>query len=266
MYGTDADRRVKTTDRSLDIIERIRAREGCTLATLVDELGLAKSTVHKHLSTLESRGYLIKEGETYHVGLKFHHHGEHARLRRRGYRLAGLKVQQIAEQTSEEGDFVVENDGRVITIHESYHPSNPYRDDPDSSVDGLSSSGTYYYMHCTAGGKALLAAFPRERVEAIVEKWGLPEQTDRTLTTERALFEDLATVRERGYSVTDQEFVEGLRAIGVAVHDRDGSPLGALSMSIPTYRRDEHDYEGEASRLLLEAAADIEQTLAAEGG
>lgn len=265
MHGTDADKRVKTTDRSLDLIERVQDHEGCTLATLVDELGLAKSTVYKHLSTLESRGYLVKEGETYYLGLKFHHHGEHARLRKRGYRLAGLKVQQITEQTSEEGDFVVENDGRVITIHESYHPSNPYRSDPDSSTDGLSSSGTYYYMHCTAGGKALLAEFSTERVEAIVEKWGLPRQTDRTLTTKRALFEDLGAIRDRGYSITDQEFVEGLRAIGVAVNGPDGSAIGALSMSIPTYRRSERDYEQEASRHLLEAAADIEETIATEG-
>lgn len=256
---------VKTTVRSLEIVDLVQKRDGCSLATLVDELGLAKSTVYNHLCTLERHGYLVKQDGSYHIGLKFHHHGEYARLRTEGYRLAGRKVRDIIEQTNEEADFVVENDGRVITIHESYHPSNPYRNEPDPSIDGISSSGTYYYMHCTAGGKALLAEFSTERIDAIIEKWGLPRQTDMTLTTRKALFSDLEAVCERGYSITDQEFVEGLRAIGVAVENPDGTALGALSMSIPTYRRSERDYEREASELLIEAAVDIEEAISENG-
>lgn len=252
---------VQTTERSLAIVDLVQKRRGCSLAALVDELGVAKSTVYKHLCTLERDGYLVKEGGTYHVGLKFHHRGEYARLRKRGYRLAGRAVKRLADRTDEEVDFVVENDGRVITIHESYHPSNPYHEQYDSSVSGLSASGTYYPMHCTAGGKALLAAFPRERVDAIVDEWGLSERTERTITTRRELRADLERVRERGYGITDQEFVEGLRAIAVAVENPDGTLLGALTMSVPAYRRSERDFDEEASDLLVEAAGEIEDEL-----
>lgn len=262
MNDSEAEKAVKTTQRSLAIVDLVQEHDGCTLSELTETLGTAKSTVHKHLCTLEREGYLTKEGDTYHIGLKFHYRGEYARLRKRGYRLAGRAVQRVIERTDEEADFVVENDGRILTIHESYHPSNPYHEQYDSSVSGLSSSGTYYPMHCTAGGKALLAELPRERVDAIVDERGLPERTERTITTRRELRADLENVCERGYGITNQEFVEGLRAIGVAVKNPDGSLLGALTMSIPTYRRSERGVEEEASELLVEAAGDIEDELA----
>ncbi len=255
---------VKTTARSLELIDLIQKHDGCSLATLVDEMGLAKSTVYKHLCTLENHGYLVKENGAYHIGLKFHHRGEYARLRKRGYRLAGRTVHELADRTDEEVDFVVENDGRVITIHESYHPANPYHDDHGFAVGDRARSGTYYCMHYTAAGKALLAAFDDDRIEYIVDRWGLPERTDRTITSRVELYEHLERVRERGYALADEEYAAGLRAVGVAVENPDGSLLGGLSMSMPTYRRGDGDFEREASRLLMEAATDLEEELATE--
>ncbi|MDL5360650.1 IclR family transcriptional regulator [Halalkalicoccus sp. NIPERK01] len=252
---------VKTTERSFAFVEHIQRRDGATLSELVAEFGLAKSTVYKHLSTLESHGYLEKEGEQYHVGLKFHHHGEYARLRKRGYRLAGRTVRDLAERTSEEADFVVENDGRTITVYESYHPQNSYREDLFATTSDLSHSGTYYHMHCTAAGKALLAELPDERVAAILDRWGLPARTENTITDRAALRDDLARTRERGYAVADEEYVDGLRAVGVAVSNPDGSTLGALGMSVPTYRRESDAFETDLAGIVVEAARDLEAAL-----
>lgn len=250
---------VKTTERSFALVEYIQRHDGATLSELVAELGLAKSTVYKHLVTLQSHGYLEKEGKNYYVGLKFHHHGEYARLRKRGYRLAGRAVRDLAERTNEEADFVVENDGRTITIYESYHPQNSYRGEFGGS--DLSRSGTYYDMHCTAGGKALLAANSRARVEAVLDRHGLARCAENTITDRETLFEDLARTRERGYAIADEEYADGLCAVGVAVSNPDGSPLGALGMSVPTYRRGDDDFETEAE-LIIETARDLEAELA----
>lgn len=261
MSTDDARDGVKTTERSFEFVEHIQRRNGATLAELVSEFGLAKSTVYKHLSTLESLGYLAKEGERYHVGLKFHHHGEYARLRKRGYRLAGRTVRELAERTDEEADFVVENGGRTITVYESYHPQNSYRDDLFATTSDLSHSGTYYHMHCTAGGKALLAVLSDERVDAIVDRWGLPARTGNTITDRATLREDLSRTRERGYAVADEEYVDGLCAVGVAVSNPDGSPLGALAMSVPTYRRESEEFRTEAPQVVIDAARELEEAL-----
>ncbi|WP_122088382.1 IclR family transcriptional regulator [Halalkalicoccus subterraneus] len=259
---TDSTRNgVKTTERSFELVAAIQRRDGATLAELVSEFDLAKSTVYKHLSTLASHGYLEKEGEQYHVGLKFHHHGEYARLRKRGYRLAGRTVRDLAERTDEEADFVVENDGRTITVYESYHPQNSYRDDLFATASDLSHSGTYYHMHSTAAGKALLAELPDKRVDAVVDRWGLPARTGNTITDRETLRDDLSRTRDRGYAVADEEYVDGLCAVGVAVTNPDGSPLGALGMSVPTYRRESEGLETEAAAVVVEAASDLEDAL-----
>lgn len=265
MNGASPGGSVKTTVRSLEIIDLVQKHDGCSLRTLVDEVGLAKSTVYKHLCTLEDHGYLVKEDGTYQIGLKFHHRGEYARLRKRGYRLAGRTVHELSERTSEEVDFVVENDGRVITIHESYHPSHTYHDDHGFSAQELSPTGTYYRMHYTAAGKALLSEFDDDRIESIVERWGLPERTERTITTRTELYQELERVRERGYAIANEEYATGLRAVGVAVENPDGSLLGGLSMSVPTYRREDGTFEQEASQLIREAAADLEEALVRDG-
>lgn len=265
MVTDNARNGVKTTERSLAIVESVQRREGATLSQLVSELELAKSTVFAHLRTLEAHGYLTKEGERYYVGLKFHYHGEYARLRKRGYRLAGRAVRDLAERTDEEADFVVENDGRTITLHESYHPQNSYRDGPFGAAGDLSRSGTYYPMHCTAGGKALLAALPDGRVDGIVERWGLPTRTENTVTDREALDDDLARTRERGYAVADEEYTAGLCAVAVAVRNPDGSLLGALAMSVPTYRRESERFETEGPRTVREAARELEAAIAPDG-
>ncbi|MEA5406233.1 helix-turn-helix domain-containing protein [Haloarculaceae archaeon H-GB2-1] len=119
---TDGDSpTVKTTQTSLDILATIRDLDGARLMEIADELGVAKSTAHKHLATLEKNGYLLKEGDTYHIGLKFLNFGEYARNRWPGFDLITDAVAELTERTDEECDFVAEDHGRVTTIAESYH-------------------------------------------------------------------------------------------------------------------------------------------------
>ncbi len=55
--------------------------------------------------------------------------------------------------------------------------------------------------------KAILSAFPDERVRDIVDRHGLPAKTPQTITDPDALFEELATIRERGFALNREEIV-----------------------------------------------------------
>lgn len=225
---------LQTTATSLRIVDTIQREEGATIAELAEELSLAVSTVYKHVATLESNGYLDKTDGTYHIGLRFLNLGEHARNRIPQRQAIDEAVQQLTEETEEEVDFIVEDHGRIITVSESYHKwvkhgqgrSNQYR----------ARTGSYYYMHATASGKAILAKYPRDRIESIVETWGLPRRTENTITTEAELFEELERTRERGYALDDEEYTDGLRSVGMTITRPDGSVAGAMSVSGPSYR------------------------------
>jgi len=257
---------VKTTETSLAVLEVLQEFDGARLVEVADELGVAKSTAHKHLRTLEENGYLRKEGERYHLGLRFLNFGEYARERWTGFEHIKGAVAELTERTEEECDFVAEDHGKVTTIEESYHKWVKY----DGSVSGPSKEyrariGSYYHIHSTASGLAILATYPRERVEEIVETWGLPARTEHTITERAELFAELDRIRERGYAVDDQGYTKGMRSVGKAVFAPDGSVVGALSVSGPTYRIDGTVLQREIPETLVDVVESLEERLAADG-
>lgn len=259
MYHDRTTPTVETTETSLEIIELVQELDGARLADVTSELGLAKSTAYKHLLTLEENGYLIKKGEMYHIGLKFLNLGEYARSRWSGFKYIKEAVSELTERTEEEVDFVAEDNGRVTTICESYHKWVKYGDQTDSSY--RADIGTYYHMHATASGLAILATYPTERVEAVIAEWGLPARTDQTITSREELFAELERINERGYAVDDEYYTAGLRSVGKTVRGPGGDVLGALSVSGPMYRVDGSVLEEEIPRELSNVVESVESKL-----
>ncbi|GAB3670058.1 IclR family transcriptional regulator [Halopiger thermotolerans] len=243
-------RPVKTTKTSFAIVRAIRDGDGdgATLNELADRLGLAKSTVHNHLHTLVDEGFLVREGDTYHVGLEFLPFGEHARHRNPLYAPARRRVYSLAEQTGNEADFIVEENGRAYSLE--YAISESTRGVSESSPFR---AGNRFHMHNCASGKAMLAAMSEDRVRSIVDRWGLPATTEQTITDESELFEELEAIRRRGYAVNDEELIEGYRSIGAAITGPDGDVFGAFTVGGPTYRMAVDDEATESiGRLLLD--------------
>ncbi|MFA9418397.1 IclR family transcriptional regulator [Natrinema sp. HArc-T2] len=261
MTKKDSDR-VRTTEQSLQIIDAVQSFNGATLAELVDHFDLARSTIHRHLTTLRHHGYIVKEGEQYHLGLKFYNRGEYARSRKQSYQLAVEAVQDIADTTNEEVDFLVANDGRAITVYESYHPDNTYQDEVLHPTETARHAGTCYHMHCIAGGKALLAELEDDELDRIIDQWGLPKRTENTITSREALFQDLEQIRERGIALSDEEYADGLRAVGRRILSSDGSVLGSLAVSAPKYRMQGEIFTDEVPDLLVTAVDELEEQLA----
>jgi IclR family acetate operon transcriptional repressor len=253
-------RTVKTTRTSLEIISTIREADGARVSDIVDAHGMAKSTAHKHLTTLERAGYLTKSGEVYHIGFKFLNLGEYARERWYWFSAVKAAVEELAERTEEECDFVVDDHGRVITVAESYHKWAKYGTE-DGSKRYRANIGTYYPIHATGSGLAILSAYSRERVESIVDEWGLPSLTDHTITTREELFAALDRARERGYAVGDRYYTDGLRSVGQPVTAPDGTVLGALSVSGPTYRIDGPVLDREVPQALAAVVDSLESEL-----
>lgn len=255
--------RVSTTQLSIRIMETIKELDGARLSEIVSATGVAKSTAHKHLHTLEEAGFLMKEGETYNIGLKFLHYGEYARERWPGFEHIKSAVAELTERTDEECDFVVEDHGRVTTIEESYHKWVKYEEPTGSelSKEYRARIGSYYYMHSTGSGLAILAEYPTERVKEILNKWGLPAKTQYTITSQSELFDELERIQNRGYSIDDQGYTEGMRSIGKTVHGPSGRILGALSVSGPSYRVDGSVLEEKIPKAIFEVVDSLEEIL-----
>jgi len=267
MPGTDEQYTVETTDLSLEILDIVSDAGGARLREIHSALDVAKSTAHKHLQTLQAHGLLTKRGETYHVGLKCLNLGEEARSRWPGSPHIEAAIGTLTERTEEECDFVAPDRGRIITIAESYHKWAKYDDSRrgGASKEYRARTGSYYRMHATASGLAILATYPRSRVDEIVDRWGLPARTEYTITEREELDDELAAIRERGYAVDDQGYTEGMRSVGKAVHGPTGRVIGALSVSGPTYRVDGLVLEEEIPDTLVDVVSELETTISRSG-
>ena len=244
-----AGKRVKTTENAFAILRALKRLHGAGVSELADEVGLAKSTTHRHLGTLAQLGWVVEETDTYRIGFRFLEFGEHARQRKQGYRLAREKVEALADETAERVQFLVEENGQAVYVHRALG-EHAVRTDP-----GI---GSRIPLHATSGGKAILAQLPESRVDEIIERRGLAALTPHTITSREQLFEGFERIRDRGYSIDDQENIEGLRALEVPIRRKNGLVLGALSVSGLTHRMKGEWFNRELVDLPLGTANEIE--------
>jgi len=98
----------------------------------------------------------------------------------------------------------------------------------------VSTVGASFPLHCSANGKALLAALP-EAVAADLVPDRLEAYTFNTIVDRGQLFAELALIRAEGVAVDREEHTIGISAVGVAVGHEHG-PLAAISVPTPAER------------------------------
>ena len=248
MKGT-ARNPVKSVRTTLTIIEGLKELDGAGVTELAAHLDKPKSTVHNYLSTLEAEEYVVSEGTEYHVGTRFLEFGTYVRYRHTIYEIARSEIDRLAEETGELANLMIEEHGRGIYLH---------RAQGRQAVNVDANAGTRVYLHSTGLGKAILAHLPEERVDAIVDTHGLPEITENTVTDRSTLDRRLGEIRERGYAIDDEERLPGLRCIAAPILSNENRVLGAISVSAPTHRLRDDQFQTTMPNKVREVANVIE--------
>lgn len=239
--------RRKTTTISLRIVDVIAELNGARLTEISNYMSIHESTLFTHLKTLEESGYITKIDGEYYPSAKLFHLGKRARERDE-YILVKNELVNIYDNYDYQTSFSIDQGGRIIVLFDKNHESAP---------EGFQ-VGEYYHMHTSASGKAILAEYPDERVDEILEKWSLPEKQDNTITDREELFDELEQIRNSGYAINNQESLEGLRSIGVVVEKPSGDVLGAIDIFGPPYLLPSDE---ELVGILKDAASSVESKL-----
>jgi IclR family acetate operon transcriptional repressor len=233
---------VKTARTTMRIIEAVREQNGGGVTEIADYLDMSKSNTYKYLNTLADDEHLVKDDGEYRIGLKFLDLGEHARNRQKIYMIAAPKIQELANETSETANLMIEEHGMGVFLLKA---------DSSQAVNLDTHAGMRVYLHTTALGKAILAYLPQQRTKAIVERHGLPRMNENTITDRGKLFEELETIRERGYALDDEERLEGLRCVAAPVLTTDNTIIGAISVSGPTSRLEDERFRNTLPEKIL---------------
>ena len=96
-------------------------------------------------------------------------------------------------------------------------------------------AGATTTLHSTALGKVLLAFQKDEFIRGFLESSPLEAFTPRTITDQKALWDLVHDIRQKGYAINDGEHYEDIGAISVPVNDRFGKVTMGVSLTYPRY-------------------------------
>ncbi len=218
---------------------------GLGLSELSARVGLPKSTVHRLVGALAEEDLLSTSAGTVELGAGLD------RLRpaaRPPQELLRPVLEWLSASVRETVDLAVLDGDGVRFVDQI-----PGR----GRLTAVSAVGVRFPLHCTANGKALLAALGPARAREVLPV-RLERLTPRTITSRRALLAELERVQADGVAYDREEHTEGICAIGVAVPGA-GEPVAALSIPVPASRF--RAAEARHTRALLGARARASEAL-----
>ncbi|GGA67206.1 IclR family transcriptional regulator [Pseudoclavibacter endophyticus] len=220
---------IDAVDNAARILLMLAERPWLRTSDVANELGVARSTAHRMVSTLLERGLL-----RYNPGDKSY--GAGYRLVELGMSVIGVGdlkseaipfLAQVAAMTGETAHLIVlEGDEIVfVSVAEGGHV-----------IRAASRVGARVPAHATAAGKCLLAQLSPAEFDQLYPSATLAPATDATIRSRVALVETLDTVRAQGFAVNDGESESELAAVSAPIIDTRGTAHGAISISGPKER------------------------------
>lgn len=240
---------VQSVERVFELLELIADAGGeVMLSELSSSTTLPLPTIHRLLRTLVTLGYVRQlPNRRYSLGPRLIRLGEAAN-KQLGV-LARPQLKSLVDRLGETSNMAVLDADMII-----YVAQVPSR----HSMRMFTEVGRRAHTHSTGVGKAILAQLDDATVRGIISRSGMPTPTSKSIGDIDTLLRDLEKIRQRGYSVDEEEQEIGVRCFAMAVENAP-TPM-AISVSGPVSRVDEAFAE-RAVPLLREAARAISDEL-----
>jgi IclR family transcriptional regulator, acetate operon repressor len=227
--GTDGGGRSGTLERGLQVLRFFASAGEATPAEAATATGLSRSATYRIADRLREWGFLELNPatEALRLGPEATRLGMAALSSLDVTRIAPPYLRRLADQSQETVNLAVLDDDAVVYIHKEEGPL---------AVRMSAQLGSRRPLHCTALGKAYLAAMPPDELRARLARLELTRFTPNTITDPAALRAELRRIGERGWSVDDEEVEPGVCCLGAAVRDHRPMPVAAISVAGPADR------------------------------
>lgn len=240
---TTDDGRLKSLSTALELLDCFREARECGVSDLARRLGVAKSTVHRLLTTLCDSGLVEKNPETgrYRLGLHLLELG-HLAASRLPLRQSALPLlQDLRERTGCTVHLAVPEGADVLYV-ERLHSLH--------SVRLFTDAKRRLPAHWASAGKAIAAFDPD--FSRLRHATGFPAPNPSTISTPEAWDRALEETRRRGFAVSRDEGTVGLTSVAAPVKDHAGRARAAITIDGPS-RDLAHRLEGHARLAVLAA-------------
>jgi len=235
---------VRAVERALDILMCFTKDGELALTEISSLIGLHKSTVHRLLTTLEDKGFVVRNKET------------------EKYRL-GLKIWELSMHLSQSDDPAIRLQPAMEALRDRLGEtvSLYLRDGSDrlriqavqsnQGIRRVAQVGVRLPLSVGASSKVLVAFAPEADQEELLNAPDWPDAVDKN-----AYRQQLAEILENGYAISIEEREPGAAAVSVPIFDRSGRVAAALSMSGPVTRLSAETLR-EHAPILMEAAREM---------
>lgn len=223
--------------------------EGLSLGEIATATGLPKSTTHRIAGALSEEALVeLSDDGRARLGAGI---AQLAAARREalGERLRPVLL-ELRRELEETVDLAV-LDGSSVRFVAQLPASQRLR--------AMSSIGEAFPLHCTANGKALLAAMPEQQAISLLPK-RLPRLTPHTIVSRAELLAELDLIRHSGAAFDREEHTEGICAVGAAISD--GADPAAAAISVPAPAQRFRDNERRIEVAVREAAKAATESMA----
>lgn len=231
--NNDEKEYVMGLEKGLAIIEAFGIRKSpFTLSEAASITGYSKASTRRCLLTLVNLGYAKLDGRYFCLAPRSLRLG-HAYVTSTSLTKMAQPILEIAsERTQESASLaVLDSQDAVIVARSTRRRSLSF---------GLG-IGARLPAYCAATGRVLLSAQPRTEVKFILSRMSRPPLTPKTTTDINALMDEIDSVRNAGFAISDEELELGIRSIAVPIRNSSGDVVAAMSLSVVATRmsRDE---------------------------
>ena len=219
---------IRVISRVADILRALsKHQDGLTLGEIGQLVGLPRSTVQRIVKALDDVNLVIAASPS--GGVRLGPALLALASAAKQFSIAKFVrplIVQLSKDTGETVDLAIMGTDKAVVVDQiaGTHP-----------LLAVSATGSSLPLHCSASGKALLAALPEERLTRLKSRLPLPAVTRNSITTWAVLERELDSVRRAGIAIDREESFEGICAVAVAVRG-PGDEIAAISLPVPAER------------------------------
>jgi DNA-binding IclR family transcriptional regulator len=216
--------RVPALEKAMAILDLLASSERELTATEIhQELGIPKATAFMVLSVLERHQMVRKNGEhRYTIGAKLYELGVTYVSKLDVVKVGRPHLEALLRRTGLTSHLGAIYGHRMIFIDKI---------EPTSFIRFSTFPGMRADVHISSLGKAIAAHLDEAELNAILSQTGFGVYTEHTIRDEAAFKEELARIRERGYSTENEEGELGVRCVGAPIFDTSGRVAAAVSVT-----------------------------------
>jgi len=197
------------------------------IADIADELDMSRSTTHRYVITLVALGYLEQgASRKYRLGMRVTDLGMSA-LNSTGLRRHSRRhLEELRQRTSYTSNLSVLDGADILYLDRA----RSFRRG-QSKIDLGLRPGSRLPAYCTAMGKLLLAHLPEDQLDGLLSEMKLTKRTPNTITSKRALRDELDEVAGAGLAVGNEELAPELYSISAPVRNETRDVIAAVNIA-----------------------------------